>query len=297
MFSVIIPLYNKEYSIEECLLSVLSQTFSTFQIVIVNDGSEDRSLEVAKKVISENESYDIMLIDKENGGVSDARNVGVASSKYDLICFLDADDSWDPSYLEEMLNLIRKKNDASLFICGYRKFFNDQYQHNYILPKYSFQYIDFFKLSAEYPISVTCSTIIKKDTFNQFRGFPVGKTIGEDLYLWARVAEQFKVAYLGSSLVNIFHQEDQSRKRRNGNVPYILEYYSKNKTNNKYLVEFLKYVYMAHLYESYRKKRFLEFKGRFQIGFKIFPIFSIVSLPVVFIPIQTLKKIRDKNKE
>ena len=295
MFSVVIPLYNKEYSIERCLSSVVTQTFSEFQIVIVNDGSEDNSLEVVEKFINNHRGYDITLINKKNRGVSHARNVGVKKSKHELICFLDADDCWDPIYLEKMLELILKKPEASLYICGYKRFINNKLDHKYFVPRCSFEYINFFSQSAKYPISVTCSTIILKDTFNKLGGFPLGKAIGEDLYLWARVAEHHKVAYLGMPLVSIYFNIDHSRERRLGGVPYILEYYSKNKTKNKELIQFLKYIYIAHLYQSYSKKSFSEFKNRFEIGFNLFPFFSIYSLPILLVPIQLLKNIRNKK--
>ena len=107
-FSVIIPLYNKAYSIERCIGSVISQTYQNFEIIVVNDGSTDDS---AKKVINsysnEITSGKIRIIYQPNKGVSVARNNGVEASNCEYICFLDADDEWKPHFLELMKNLIK----------------------------------------------------------------------------------------------------------------------------------------------------------------------------------------------
>ena len=93
MFSVIIPLYNKEKSVSSTLQSVLNQTFKKFEVIVVDDGSTDGSYDVVKQFKDER----IRLIQKENGGVSSARNRGIQETKYDHVAFLDADDVWEPN--------------------------------------------------------------------------------------------------------------------------------------------------------------------------------------------------------
>src|SRR5690554_7052561 len=96
MFSVVIPLYNKELSINNTIQSVLNQTFQDYEIVVVNDGSTDKSLEVVKQI----NDFRIRIINKLNGGVSSARNRGIEESKFDWIAFLDGDDLWMENHLE-----------------------------------------------------------------------------------------------------------------------------------------------------------------------------------------------------
>ena len=91
MFSVVIPLYNKELSIINTIQSVLDQTFQNFEIVVVNDGSTDRSVEMVEQFNDPR----IRIINKSNGGVSSARNRGIQEAKYELVAFLDADDFWE----------------------------------------------------------------------------------------------------------------------------------------------------------------------------------------------------------
>lgn len=90
-FSIVIPLYNKEKSITTTINSVLNQTCGDFELIIVNDGSTDTSLEIVQSIKDER----IRIINQKNGGVSSARNQGIIEAKFDWIAFLDADDLWE----------------------------------------------------------------------------------------------------------------------------------------------------------------------------------------------------------
>ncbi|MCB0445703.1 MAG: glycosyltransferase family 2 protein, partial [Gelidibacter sp.] len=114
-FSVIIPLYNKEKHIKTTLDSVLAQTFNDFEVIIVNDGSTDKSLKIA-------ETFDdkrIHIHTTENKGVSYARNYGVSKSNSNLIAFLDADDYWFPHHLKDLKHLIKKFPNCGLYCKAY----------------------------------------------------------------------------------------------------------------------------------------------------------------------------------
>lgn len=106
--SVVIPLYNKNYSIVRCLNSVLYQTILPFEIIIVNDGSTDDSLAVLDDYLKTISVRDVNVIvhDQQNQGVSAARNNGIALAKSNYIALLDADDEWYPEHIEKMTTLI-----------------------------------------------------------------------------------------------------------------------------------------------------------------------------------------------
>ena len=101
-FSVVIPVYNKEKYLKETIQSVLNQVDVTFEIILVNDGSTDKS----EAIIKDFDNSEINYISQINRGVSAARNTGITAAKYDYIAFLDADDLWDPSYLSSISKLI-----------------------------------------------------------------------------------------------------------------------------------------------------------------------------------------------
>ena len=99
LISVIIPLYNKESSIAQTLQSVFSQEYSDFEIVVVDDGSTDNSVEIVEAICDSR----IRLIKQENGGPSKARNTGVKYAKGDWVVMLDADDELLPNALNTFL--------------------------------------------------------------------------------------------------------------------------------------------------------------------------------------------------
>ena len=111
--SVIIPLYNKAHTIERTLRSVFSQTYTNFEVIIIDDGSTDGSTNIIKEEFKDER---LKIIVQQNKGVSYARNVGIENAKGDYIAFLDADDEWLPYYLQTVLEESRKHPKAGL-IC------------------------------------------------------------------------------------------------------------------------------------------------------------------------------------
>ena len=107
MVSVIIPMYNSEQTIVRTLESVRNQTYrSEVEVIIVNDGSRDRSLEVVKEYLHDNVLAQVRIIDKENGGVSTARNTGMRAAQGEYIALLDSDDEWLPAKLERQMQVL-----------------------------------------------------------------------------------------------------------------------------------------------------------------------------------------------
>ena len=113
-FSIVIPLYNKSAYITKTLNSIKNQNYQDYEVVIVNDGSTDNSIEIVEDFI-EKLNLEIKskfkLFNKDNSGVSSTRNYGVKHSSYDYIVFLDADDYWENSHLSNFVNLINKYSD------------------------------------------------------------------------------------------------------------------------------------------------------------------------------------------
>lgn len=197
-FSVIVPLYNKVPYIEKALRSVLSQTFKDYEVIVVNDGSSDNSLSVAEKVLSV--VGNARIINQENTGVSTARNNGIAAANGEYICFLDADDWWEPPFLEEMDRLIKDYPDAGLYCTNY------YYVHN----RRSVLKLDittgYFNYCKEYAKSLcmsatSSSSCISKAVLTEMGGFKVQLKLGEDFDLWIRIALKYGTAILNKPLV------------------------------------------------------------------------------------------------
>ncbi len=113
--SVIVPVYNGEKSIKRCILSVLKQTYREFELLIVEDGSTDRTVEIVEKCIDTDER--IRLIKGTHKGVSAARNIGLEKAQGKYIAFVDADDEIMPDYLEILYGILRD-NCAKIAVCG-----------------------------------------------------------------------------------------------------------------------------------------------------------------------------------
>lgn len=117
--SVIVPVYNTEKYIEECLDSILYQTYSNIEVIVINDGSTDNSQNIIKQY--ENNYTNIKIINQTNLGVSYSRNVGISEATGDFIMFVDSDDIILKNYIEEMIHIL-EENNLDLIKSSYRKF-------------------------------------------------------------------------------------------------------------------------------------------------------------------------------
>ena len=107
-FSIIIPVYNVENYIDGCLKSVMNQTYKDYEVIVVNDGTKDNSMDIVRK-------YDVNIIEQKNQGLSAARNTGVKNAKGEYLIFLDSDDSWNENLLEELDKSLKNKPDVVRF--------------------------------------------------------------------------------------------------------------------------------------------------------------------------------------
>ena len=200
MFSVIIPLYNKAPYVAKAIESVLGQTYRDFEVIVIDDGSTDQSLEVAKTF----ENKSITIVSQPNSGVSTARNNGVKLAKYPYICFLDADDWWHPTFLEEMKRLITDFSDAGIYGSGYYIVKNGQERIAPIGVPQGFEQgiIDYCEVYAKtlcMPLT-SISVVIPKHIFDEEKGFKSQLKFGEDFDLWIRIALKHKVILVNKPL-------------------------------------------------------------------------------------------------
>jgi len=119
--SIIVPVYNVEKYLHKCIDSVLAQTLTNFELILVDDGSQDKSGKICDEYFGEDDR--IIVIHKKNGGVSSARNTGLDKATGHYICFIDSDDTVDNDYLAVMYRLAAESN-ADLVICGLKMFSN-----------------------------------------------------------------------------------------------------------------------------------------------------------------------------
>ncbi|MDP3464759.1 MAG: glycosyltransferase [Sulfuricurvum sp.] len=223
MFSIVIPLYNKEQYVERTIHSILSQIYRDYEIVIVDDGSTDNSLSIVR-------SFDdprIRIVQQKNAGVSAARNRGIAEARYDLIAFLDADDEWLPSHLEEISQLSNDFPECDVFVTNY-KIVDTQNQEripvniDVVLPNQKRGIIEnyFYSATRTAPPISSITISVRKKALEDIGGFPVGITLGEDLLTWARLACKYKIAY-SNTITAIYHFHTFSTLSTPGKKPDV----------------------------------------------------------------------------
>lgn len=119
LISIIVPIYNVSEYLEECLESIINQTYKNIEIILVDDGSTDRSSEICEDYLLKDDR--IYVFHKLNGGLSDARNYGIDKAKGSFITFVDSDDILMPNYIEYLYNLL-KQNKTDISECQIHKF-------------------------------------------------------------------------------------------------------------------------------------------------------------------------------
>ena len=219
MITIIIPLYNKEASIATALRGVLEQTYQDFEVVVVDDGSTDGGAAVVEQF----DDPRIRLIRQENGGVSAARNRGIAEAKGEHIAFLDADDEWMPTFLEEIAALIATYPECKARATNYI-FNSNGVKSPTLLRKIPFAgergvLTNYFEVaSCSHPPMWTSAVCIDCDLLQEIGGFPVGIKSGEDLLVWARIAVRTNWAYSLRPLAQ-FNMEGYEMNERPKRIP------------------------------------------------------------------------------
>src|SRR5690554_5849112 len=193
-FSVVIAVYNKEKYLAKTLQSILDQTFTDFEIVIINDGSTDGSEAIIKSFNDKRIHY----YAQENQGAAAARNTAIAKATAPLIALLDADDYWFPFYLEEQNRLIDKYPEAFVFATAQEIISkNNTHPKPYSLPKDfgNDGVVNYFEASHRASILHSSSTVLKKEVFGEVGNYDVNLKTGEDTDLYIRIGLNYPVVF------------------------------------------------------------------------------------------------------
>lgn len=221
MFSVVIPLYNKELSITSTVQSVLSQTCQDFEIVIINDGSTDNSV----KAVQDINDNRIRLIHQENQGVSAARNSGIKEAEYEWIAFLDGDDLWEPNHLDEVTKMMQLHPDEKVFVTSFA--YSDN-RPMYKTPRTApiFKIENYFKEVIKENLMCSSIVVAYKNCFDDAGGFNEALKYGEDLDLWSRLASFFPIVK-SIAITAIYRVDAENRSYLNQRLENCFEYHIK----------------------------------------------------------------------
>ncbi len=206
---VIIPVYNGLPYVQRTLDSVIKQSYRPNKIIVVNDGSTDKTAEEIEKIIKQNPQVDIELLNKKNGGHSSATNYGIKHSKAEYIALVDADDLWHPNKLEKQISVFNRSTDPKLGVvyCDFASIDTED------------QFFDFptFKLDTNAKGNIyhallkrgnlvagsNSAVLVKREVFNQFPHFDEKLRCGEDWEMWICMAQKYHFDFYPEKLTFI----------------------------------------------------------------------------------------------
>lgn len=251
--SVIVPIYNVEKYLEKCINSLLSQTLEDIQIILVNDGSKDNSGNIAREYEKNNKNR-IIYVEKENGGLSDARNYGLKYATGDFIAFLDSDDYIEKNAYEEMYNKAIEEN-ADYVECDFIWEFPNKIRVDKQYPyKNKKEMLSFVRV-------VAWNKLIKRQliTDNNLE-FPKGLRYEDVEFTYKLIPFINKFAYVDKPFIHYVQREGSIANVQNERTAEIftvldnvIEFYKKNNIYEEYRDE-LEYNYARYLLCSSLKR-------------------------------------------
>ena len=249
MFSVVIPNYNKANYIDATVRSVLDQTFENYEIIVVDDGSTDGSLEVLNQFLSDSR---FRIVQQTNQGVSAARNNGIRNARFDHIAFLDADDIWHPEFLQHINSAFQLYKDAVIVGSKFRRVKPDLKVDFEPIDNISIQSVsNYFELANADPLFCSSASVIHKRVFRQISAFNTQLAAGEDLDMWFRIMLHFDGVYINNVLA--YYTEAEQVHNNTFNLPML----------EKHLARHMLDLYAPFLDQPERKKGFRKFTYRF----------------------------------
>lgn len=213
LISVVIPVYNVEDYLERCIQSVINQTYSNLEIILVNDGSTDKSGDICDKYSKIDKR--IIVIHKKNGGLSDARNAGIERATGKYIAFVDSDDYIDKEMYEIMYNNLIQNNANISIVNRYYTFPNGEKVLRYKINEHikvmnNIEAIEEMNSFSTFDMAAW-DKLYEKNLFDTIR-FPVGK-LSEDFYIMYLILEKSKKVVFDSTPLYYYFQRENSITR------------------------------------------------------------------------------------
>lgn len=194
--SIIMPAYNAEKTIAESIQSVLNQTYTNWELIVINDGSVDKT----SAIVQNYKDSRIILLEQQNSGVAEARNNGIRNASGKMIAFLDSDDLWLKTKLEKFISYVNEYNFTGL-IYSKMRFFNDNPQNSVSYnpwkafdesnPYYHLLLVDYVP---------TLTVIVNKEIFDDVGLFDKDFFGTEDWDMWIRIVHKYPVALIDEEL-------------------------------------------------------------------------------------------------
>ena len=220
--SVIVPIYNMENMMRKCLDSILVQTFTDYECLMIDDGSKDGSPAICDEYAAKDPRF--KAFHKPNGGLSDARNYGLAHAQGKYTIFFDPDDWVDEDCLKDLYAKLQE-TDADMVMCDL--YYNDPYRQSYCKQEpTSLNHYDVLKdLITGKVFGFTVTKLIRRSLYKQFDlQYPKGMYGSEDTYtMCALLKNEISIAYLPKAYYHYMHQGDETQSRRYNEETYRMD--------------------------------------------------------------------------
>ena len=247
--SVIVPFYNVENYIEKCLNTLVHQTLEDIEIILVNDGSTDRSMVVVKKFLEQYPDK-ITYLEKENGGLSDARNYALPYAKGEYIAFLDSDDYVEKTMYKDMYELA-KKEDSDMVECNfYWEYPNKKKEDIGVVYNGKKEMLEKVRV-------VAWNKLIKKEVLEKSKvTFPKGYRYEDVEFTYKLIPYLDKVSFLKKPCIHYIQREgsiSNNQNERNKEIfdvlEHVIDFYKENDLYDEYKDE-LEYIYIRYAFCS-----------------------------------------------
>lgn len=197
--SVVIPYYNRESTIIRAVKSVLNQTYRNFELILIDDGSDDNGHKIVDEYIKNVDDINIVHIYQDNSGPSKARNYGIKIAKGKYIAFLDSDDSWKENKLMVQIDFLRKNKDCAILGSDF-----DLFDKKAVNNEYNVSFSNFYKMLFK-NFFILPTVIVKKEIFSQANYlFDEKKKYAEDQLFFLRISRDYKGARLKLPLASLY---------------------------------------------------------------------------------------------
>ncbi|HEX7970918.1 MAG TPA: glycosyltransferase [Thiobacillus sp.] len=208
--SIVTPCYNAASFVLKSVESVLAQTFSDFELIVVNDGSSDDSLAILKTI----DDPRLVVIDQPNGGVMAARNHGIRVARGTYLAFLDADDGWREDFLERMHGALAARPDTVLAYCGWQNLgLPGARSDPFVPPDYENEgKAEALLYECRWPIH---AVLVKRALVVEAGAFDETIRTAEDYWLWLRIAPQNPIVRVPEVMSYYLHHGNQRSTAKN----------------------------------------------------------------------------------
>jgi len=229
--SIIIPTYNSSHFLARTVASVLRQSYTDWELLLIDDASSDQTVEIAEKLATADKRIKVYQLEYNSGGPATSKNLGWHKAQGEFIAFLDHDDEWLPEKLTQQLVILESSSDPRLGLVSCSAYLKDESRRKSVVYQKNYQTAPLADLAnGNFIISSSC-VLVKREVFQTVGGFDTTFKIFDDWDMWLRLAEaDYSFAFLETPLVNyLVHADNACRNNHRLDEEEFIKVYEKHR--------------------------------------------------------------------